>query len=386
MRHINATLALVAFTAVGAALLAVHPEPVLAQSINQILSGPAAAPAATTPIGIDGNGVHLFDAALTNIKSVTGTGGWLDASIGVANILFKIMLGLMWVVALTRYYLDNHTLEGCGHMFGNLFVKTAPMIIFMSLAPSMLGGLTSFATTLGTEIAPVAAIAGAPTLQNASGIAGPDEILNTGGLLVGSLIGAAAHPFGENGWQMAGKFILGDPALGLNIQTLVMSLVTGAVIMFAFVVFAVEYMLCLIQCYIAVSVGAINLGWMASDYTKNWAEAYIGMCWTSVMRIVLTVSCISLVMGIVVPDLQNISKGVTPENAVMTQYKMMAEAAIAALLAWKVPSYASTLMSGQPAVTAGQVGGITAAGYASGKQGVGNAVAKFKQYANRNRA
>jgi hypothetical protein len=103
-----------------------------------------------------------------------------------------------------------------------------------------------------------------------------------------------------------------------------------------------------------LSVGAISLGWLASPGTKSMGEQYLSAAWVSVMRLVLTIACVSFI-ATVVPPMQVVSVNTDPNTMMIIYLKLCSAAIFAALLAIKVPAFATNMFSGQPAVSAAEV-------------------------------
>jgi P-type conjugative transfer protein TrbL len=285
----------------------------------------------------------VLDTLQTTAQSATTP--WMNNSLQLATTLFSILIGVTFVAAIARYAVANQTIEGCGHMFMNLFIKIIPLYVIMASATTLLPNLVPIAMKLSGQITGTATIMG------------PDEVFKAGWDLCGNLIGASSHAFdikglGANiaGAAMTGEFMPQASSVFLSSAAVPVALFTSAVIMLSFTLISFELFFCFIQAYITLSIGAISLGWIAASGTKNMGEQYLSAAWASVMRIVITVACISLIMT-VVPHMKDMSQQTDPTTMVMMELKMCSTAIFAALLAWKVPSFATNMFSGRPAVT-----------------------------------
>jgi type IV secretory pathway TrbL component len=120
--------------------------------------------------------------------------------------------------------------------------------------------------------------------------------------------------------------------------------------MFCFALIAFEYFFAFAQAYITLSVGALSLGWLASIGTKSFGEQYLAAAWVSVMRLVLTICCISFV-STVVPTMESLSSTTDPNTVIIVLIKLCCTSLFGVLLAWKVPSFAASMFSGHPSVS-----------------------------------
>jgi type IV secretory pathway TrbL component len=292
-----------------------------------------------------------LDTLQNTIQSATVP--WMDHSLQLATMLFSIMMTVTFITALMRYVSLNHTIEGFGHCFMDLFMKVIPLYVIMASATTFLPNIVNVANQLSGQLT------GVP-------VNGPDEIFMTGWNLCGSIIHGADQLFPSNGVQMAGASIAGGLATGVALPGSTdlfliiagegVALVASLVIIISFTLIAFEYFFAFAQAYITLSVGAISLGWISSSGTKHMGETYLSAAWVSVMRIVLTIACVSFVETIV-PPMQSLSKTTDPNTMVMVMLQLCSTAIFAALLCWKVPAFATNMFSGRPAFSAAEVAG-----------------------------
>jgi hypothetical protein len=280
-----------------------------------------------------------LDTLQNTVKSTTAP--WMDSSLQLATVLFSIMMTVTFITALMRYVSLNHTIEGFGHAFMDLFIKVIPLYVIMASATTFLPNIVNVANQLSGQITGIS-------------VNGPDEILAIGTKLCENIFSAVMLPFTDNGVQLLGATITGSPVLFLSIFGAAVGVITALVIIISFALIAFEYFFAFAQAYITLSVGAISLGWLASPGTKNMGEQYLSAAWVSVMRLVLTIACVSFI-ATVVPPMQVVSVNSDPNTMMMTYLKLCSAAIFAALLAIKVPSFATNMFSGHPAVSAAEV-------------------------------
>lgn len=276
----------------------------------------------------------ILDAFQDTVKTTTAP--WMDNSLTLATELFSVMMAVSLVTAIVRYVSLNHTIEGFGHMFMDLFIKVIPLYVIMAGATTFLPNIVDFANALGGQIT------GQP-------INGPSEIFSIGTQMAGNVMKTSIIPF-----QYSGAPIIGEPAATLGYMTVTLGTVISLLLVFAFTLIAFEYFFAFAQAYITLSIGAISLGWLASPGTKHMAESYIAGAWISVMRLVVTIACVSLIVA-TVPNMSALASTGSPTTIVMSWIQLVGTTLFATLLAVKVPSLATNLFSGHPAVSAPEV-------------------------------
>ena len=114
---------------------------------------------------------------LRDTVATTST-AWLNRSMQIATALFGIVMTTTFVIAIVRYASLNHTVEGFGHAFMELFIQVVPAFVIIAAATTFLPNVASFANTIGGEIT------GTP-------VTGPSEIVNLGYGLCGTVLAAA---------------------------------------------------------------------------------------------------------------------------------------------------------------------------------------------------
>jgi len=267
------------------------------------------------------------------------TVGWMNNSLQIATVLFSIMMTVTFVTAIARYASLNHTLEGCGHMFMDLFIKVIPLYVLMAGATTILPNLVDTANQLGGTIT------GTP-------VSGPSEIFNYGWQISSEILKASMLPF-----NLAGAPVVGQVAILGGMITGVYGLIMCIIIMGSFTLIAFEYMLAFVQAYITLSIGAISLGWLASGGTRHMGETYLAGAWMSLMRLIITIGIVGFIVSLV-PHMMDKANTTDVTMIIGSWLKLTGAAVFAALLATKVPAFATHAFSGSPAVSAPEVAGV----------------------------
>lgn len=259
------------------------------------------------------------------------TTAWMNSSLEIANVLFSIMMTVTFVTAIVRYAALNHTLEGFGHAFMDLFIKVIPLYVLMVGATSLLPNIVGVANELGGQITGMR-------------VNGPSDILGIGLSLCGNILKAAIAPLLANALPVA-------VALPIVDITCAVALVVVIVLMASFTVIAFEYFFAFAQAYINLSIGAFALGWSASGGTRHMAEQYLAGAWLSLMRIVVTVAVTALIVT-TVPSMTALADTSDLRTMFMAWLALGGSSLFAAMLSVKLPDFASKLFSGQPAMSA----------------------------------
>jgi hypothetical protein len=309
---------------------------------------------ALIPLVASANGfvVPIFDPILDNVNETTTP--FLTNSIGLAGVLFKIILAASVAIAAARYAVVNQTLEGSGHFLMNMFITVVCLDVVIEQAPTVLSHCVEYAQSIAGTIAP-----GIGTALR------PDEIIEQGWLFCGKII----HNSTESLTGFSFMDMLGSSGHILSeLCGLLIAILCCPFIMAAFGMIAFQLFIATIQTYFCVSIGAISLGWIAGSGTKAMADAYLGACWKSVMHLVTTLVSVGFVMGLVGP-LDALTKNGDPHIMMANSFKLATACIIGGMIAWKLPGYAESMFSGSPAIS-----GLEAmAGAASGMKGTGAA-------------
>lgn len=272
---------------------------------------------------------------LDNVQAAVSstTVAWMNNSLQLATALFSIMITVSLVTAIARYAALNHTLEGFGHVFMDLFIKVIPLYVIMAGSTTFLPNIVNFANEIGGQIT------GTPVI-------GPSEIFGYGVAICKDILSAAAIPV-----ALAGVPVVGEVSLFTSQLLGIVALVTSFVTISAFALIAFEYVFAFVQAYITLSIGAFSLGWLGSTGTRHMGESYLGAAWMSIMRIIITIGVVGFIVQMVPHMAEKAATG-DIKTILMSWVELCGATVFAALLATKVPSFATHVFTGHPAISA----------------------------------
>jgi len=209
-----------------------------------------------------------------------------------------------------------------------------------------------------------------------------------GGLHVSSItpmtiIGYGLDVIAEIWKAFSDKISLGE-ALLIPIVGLLLVLVTIA-IMLSFVYIAIEFIMTTIEAYIVIGMGAILMGFSGSQWTRDFSQKYIGYAFSVGIKLMVLMLILALIIAIAGTWKADIAIALADKEMgdfIQPMLMIAASSILLALLAIKIPSLASSLLSGAPSLGAAAAVGAAAgaaAGVASlavGSAGIVGGVAK----------
>jgi type IV secretion system protein TrbL len=133
-----------------------------------------------------------------------------------------------------------------------------------------------------------------------------------------------------------------------------LALVFGAVlIVIAYTIITLNFIVTMVESYILVSAGFIFLGFGGSRWTAPYVERYIGLAVSIGIKILLLYCLIAAGMNLGngwIAEAQNISSSTRP---IMTVFDVMGAAVIFMMLCWQIPKLFSAVLGGSPTLTGG---------------------------------
>ncbi|HTW64659.1 MAG TPA: P-type conjugative transfer protein TrbL [Bryobacteraceae bacterium] len=200
--------------------------------------------------------------------------------------------------------------------------------------------------------------------QNTAGLGAlsPSGVFIQGLSIAGALLdGASTSAFFTNP----------GPSLSLAFAALV--------IVISYTLITINFIVTLVESYLAVSVGFIFLGFGGSRWTAPYTERYIGLAVSIGIKIVVLYCLISAGFNLSlawVDEAQGISAAARP---VMTAFDVMGGSLIFMMCCWQIPKLFAAVIGGSPALTGGDLiatgaavaaGGIAAGGAAASAVGL----------------
>jgi hypothetical protein len=303
---------------------------------------------------------------------VQTTSGWMDKSLAIGSDLFYLLAGLTGIVVLCRYYMENHTLEGVVRPIMAYYATMIPLIVTLGCMTTFLPKLIDNSELLATDITGTSISSPSGVIQIGTGMA--VSILHSTGSIFASNNGAkapgsvpsivdkltSANPASiESAISPVGFNAPVQPTPNIFLQAAcgVIGVFGAAFVLFAFTVIAFQLFFVQANVYITLGICALSLGWMGSPATKHMAESYMGAAWKSVLNLVLTIACISLIDNMV-PTMKDMSASTDPGTMLTTILLLCSSSIFSVLLAWKLPNHAVNLLTGNPSIGAMEAAGV----------------------------
>ncbi len=180
--------------------------------------------------------------------------------------------------------------------------------------------------------------------QIGAGAAGFATTLSPGDIFSQGLTIASALLDGASG---AG--FLTNPGTSLSMALAALLLVV------AYIIITINFVVTIVESYLVVSVGFIFLGFGGSRWTVPYLERYIGLAVSIGIKIILLYCLISAGLGLGngwLAEAQGIGNAPHPS---MTAFDVMGAALIFMMLCWQIPKLFAAVLGGAPALTGGDL-------------------------------
>lgn len=176
----------------------------------------------------------------------------------------------------------------------------------------------------------------------------------------------------------------GDSALS-SISAMATAVIIGLLviavsiaIILSFVYIAIEYIMTTIESYIVLGMGLVLMGFSGSQWTRDFSQKYIGYAFSVGVKLMVLTLILSVIISITANWPNDVRAALTGKDMfawIQPMFMMAASSILMALLAIKIPSLASSLLSGAPSLGAAAAVGA-AAGAAAGVTGMAMGGAK----------
>src|SRR2546423_4842236 len=217
---------------------------------------------------------------------------WLGNALNVAELIFGVVMGVYIIFILCKAALaslsDGVSIGTVLWPLGNmLFFLIGPLIILKVGARDLLPNIIGAAGQLSAMI----------TGQTVSATQ-PDDIFAIGKAFADTFWRATSAPLTTHLPQKSGLLGMFDMhALVLGGLETIVGAFVYFVMLLAFGIIAFEVLAVYIEVYIAIAIGAISLGWLGSESTAQMASAYIAAVWSTILRLIVIFSFVSLLGG-----------------------------------------------------------------------------------------
>lgn len=166
----------------------------------------------------------------------------------------------------------------------------------------------------------------------------PGDIFSQGLTLASALLDAAS-----------GAGFLTNPGTSLSMA------LAALLVVVAYIVITINFVVTVVESYLVVSVGFIFLGFGGSRWTVPYLERYIGLAVSIGIKIILLYCLISAGLGLGngwLAEAQGIGNAAHPS---MTAFDVMGAALIFMMLCWQIPRLFAAVLGGAPALTGGDL-------------------------------
>ncbi len=258
--------------------------------------------------------------------------GWMTKSLVYARQLFFLLVVIE--IAVTSIYLLFQK-DGAAEFFASLFIKLMGLLFAYTLlveAPDWIPTIIRSFTQAG------ATISGTATLD-------PSSVVNQGIGLARAMTQIDASLF----------------TAPLVIATAILTAL-GTVV--AYVCIAGELLLVLVESYIIIGGGCLMLGFLGSRHTEHIGQQFL----TSIVRVGVRLFVLYLVIGLGV-SLQGQFLAVLTASAqvqgvpdIKVYFGVLAGSLVFALMAWRIPDLALSMLSGSAAIGLGSSAGTALMG------------------------
>jgi type IV secretion system protein TrbL len=166
----------------------------------------------------------------------------------------------------------------------------------------------------------------------------PGDIFSQGLTIAAALVDAAT-----------GAGFLTNPGTSLSMA------LSALLVVIAYIVITLNFVVTVVESYLVVSVGFIFLGFGGSRWTVPYLERYIGLAVSIGIKIILLYCLISAGLGLGNGWLAEAQGIGTAPHPSMTAFDVMGAALIFMMLCWQIPKLFAAVLGGAPALTGGDL-------------------------------
>jgi type IV secretion system protein TrbL len=331
-----------------------------------MLALPLIAGAQTSLPTTGGDGVGFNGAGPGTIVNyfANGTNQWISALRPVAQALFWTLAGIDLTWTCITLVLQHSELQGWMAGFIRKILTIGFFAVLLDQGASWISAIVNFFINLGGT-------AGGMSVSSLSA----SDIMGAGVQLAGHMLKSAAST------AAAGAVTNPVSLLVSGVSSLAPALILalGAfLIVIAYVVIALHFVMSMVEAYVVVGAGYIFLGFGGSRWTVPYTEKYMGMVVSAGVRIMVLELLIGLGKTLYTawvttadaiastPDVLDGGSFGNGWTGVQSEFGLVASILIYALLCWTIPQIAANVasgglsMSGGDALSAGAAAGSAA--------------------------
>lgn len=304
-------------------------------SIHVVNAAPA--PAAPAPIVTNPSNPDIFTSLEDQFHTASlKWTGW-GTAIGLWIFGTLATLELFWAAAL--WAMEKDSPSSLIVALTRKIMVLAFFYTFLMYAPTWIPAIINSLLGAGEKMAGVAAT--------------PGSLVESGLGIIKSLWAAWAN-----------SKIDGIKAYFLSLTMALILIPVSFIILFSFLFIAIELIITTIESYIVVGMGLVIMGFSGSQWTRDFSQKYVGYAFSVGVKLMV----ITLIAGTIItitngwPLMVKTSlTGTDMKTWIYPMFIIAGSSVLMALLAIKIPSLASSLLSGAPSL-----GGAAAVGAAAG--------------------
>jgi type IV secretion system protein TrbL len=266
------------------------------------------------------------------------TNGWIDQFQNYAMNLFVALAGIEFAWTAVLLLLEQRDLEGWVAGFIKKLMGVSFFYALLLYAPTWIPAIINSFTQIGGSV-------------GGTGKLTPEAILLAGTTMAGQILKNAA------------LIILVATATG-NVSWVILLFAIAIVIIICYIVIAFQFIMAQVEGYIVISTGMLYLGFGGSRWTSSYVERFLGTAVSTGIRIMV----IFLIVGLgqqltnstwspaVAAILPKVLAGDLP-GAADSAFLLVAGITIFTALALRLPKVVSSVISGSPSLSGGDLAG-----------------------------
>ncbi|ACX96442.1 P-type conjugative transfer protein TrbL [Halothiobacillus neapolitanus] len=272
----------------------------------------------------------------------TASVSWTTRALQIGNWIFYTLavLELTWAAAL--WVMEKDSASSLIVALVRKFMVLGFFYTFLIMAPSWIPAIINSLQDTGAQIG-----------DTTVGAVTPMSIVGHGINVINAIWKAFSNSALGSLKAMATAIVIGFLLIAVSIA-----------IMLSFIYIAIEYVMTVIESYIVVGMGLVLMGFSGSQWTRDFSQKYIGYAFSvgvKLMVLMLLLATIITVTNTWPADVRATFTGKDMFAWIQPMFMIAGSSILMALLAIKIPSLASSLLSGAPSL-----GGAAAVGAAAG--------------------
>lgn len=284
----------------------------------------------------------FMDSLANDFKN--STSGWVGNALDIATYIFWTLAAIEFAWAAAMWAMDKD------NMSSFMAAMTRKILVIGFFYTLILYGATWIPAIIESLKGSAAIIAGVPSTISPSTVI--DQGLNIVSTMWDSLVDK-----------------MGITNLGSSILVAFISALATLIVILSFILIAAQYLIALIESYIVLGAGILFLGFGGSSWTRDFTQKYIGYAVSSGVKLMMILILIGVGTSVSAgwtAQLAGALNGGDIKDLIDPIFSIVGGSVLFAVLTWQIPSLASSMLSGSPALTAGGAVGTALGGAALG--------------------